>query len=107
MMKLIDESFLLEAARSGQNVICILRDETYVFVLLAYWVNRADLQSMVQVECRDGSVLDINAICADHGQICMQLLFMHALSGCDTTSYPYGKGNVTPLNTMVSGFYQC
>ena len=32
---------------------------------------------------------------------------MHALSGCDTTSYPYDKGNVTALNNMVSGIYQC
>ena len=32
---------------------------------------------------------------------------MHVLSGCDTTSYPYGKENVTALNTMVSRIYQC
>ena len=32
---------------------------------------------------------------------------MFALSGCDTTSYPYDKGNVTTLYTMVSGNYQC
>ena len=42
MIKLIDQSFLLEAAKSGQNVICIFRDDTDVFVLLANWVNRAD-----------------------------------------------------------------
>ena len=54
-----------------------------------------------------GSVLDINAICADLGKKCLQFLCMHALSGCDATSYPYGKGNVTALNTMVSRIYQC
>ena len=32
MMKLIDQSFLLEATMSGQNVICMLRDDTDVFV---------------------------------------------------------------------------
>ena len=32
---------------------------------------------------------------------------MHALSGCDTTSYTYGKGNVTALNSMVLRIYQC
>ena len=105
MMKLIDQSCLLEAAKSGQNVICILRYATDMFVLLAYWVNQAALQCKVQMECCDGSVLDINAICADHGQKCLQLLCMHAL--IDTTSYPYCKGNVTALNTMVSGIYQC
>ena len=106
MMKLIDESFLLEAAKSGQKVICILSDDTDVFVLLAYWVNWTDLQCKVQMERWDGSVLDINAICADLGQKWLQLLCIHVLSGCDTTSYPYGKGNVTALNTMVSGIYQ-
>ena len=107
MMKLIDQSFFLEGAKSGHNVICILRDDTDVYVLLAYWVNRADLQCKIQMGRWDGSVLDINAICADHGQKCLLLLCMHALSGCDTTSYPYGKRNVSALNTMVSGIYQC
>ena len=106
-MKLIDQFLLLKAAKSSQNVICILRDDTDAFVLLAYWVNRADLQCNVQMECWDGSVLDINTICADLGQKCLQILCMHALNVCDTTSYPYGKGNVTALNTMVSGIYQC
>ena len=92
---------------SGQNVICILRDNTNVFILLAYWVNRAELQCKVQMERWDVSVLDINTICANHGQKCLQLLCMHVLSGCDTTSYPYGNGNVTALNTMVSRIYQC
>ena len=50
IMKLIDQYFLLEAAKSGQNVICLLRDDTDVFVLLAYCVNRTDLQWKVQME---------------------------------------------------------
>ena len=103
----LDQSSLLEAANSGQNVICILSGGTDVFVLFTYWVNRADLKCKVQMERWDRLVLDINAICADLGQKCLQLLCMHALSGCDTTSYPYGKGNVTALYTMVSRIYQC
>ena len=97
MMKLIDQSFLLEATKSGQNV----------FVLLACWVNRADLQGKVQMERLDGSLLDINVICADLGQKCLQLLCMYVLSGCDTTSFPCGKGNATALYTIVSGIYRC
>ena len=73
MMKLIDQSFLLEAAKYGQNLICILSDDTDVFVLLAYWVNRADMQCQVQVECWDGLVLDINVIWTDLDQKCLQL----------------------------------
>ena len=44
--------------------------------------------------------------CADIGQKCLQLLGMHALSGCDTTPYLCGKGKVTALNTMASENYQ-
>ena len=71
MMKLIDQSFFLEAAKSGKDGISKLRDDTDVFVLLAYWVNLADLQYKVQMERWDGSVLYINAICADLGQKCL------------------------------------
>ena len=73
MMKLIDQSFLLEAAKSGQNLICILRDDTNVFVLFAYSVNQAEMQCKVQMERWDGSVIDINANCADLGQKWLQL----------------------------------
>ena len=33
----------------------------------------------------------------------MQLRGMHSLSGCDTTSYPYGKGKISALNTLLAG----
>ena len=86
-------SFVLEAAKSGQSVIQILSDDTDVFILLVYWVYQADLYCKVQMERWDGSVLDINATCASLGQKCLQLPGMHALSGCYTMSYPYGKAN--------------
>ena len=43
-------SFLLVAAKSGQSVIRILSDETDVFILLAYLVNRTDLQCKIQMQ---------------------------------------------------------
>ena len=36
-------SFLLETARSGQSVTRLHNDNTDVFVLLTYWVNRTDI----------------------------------------------------------------
>ena len=99
-------AFVLEAAKSGQSVVCLLSDDTDVFALPAYWVYWADLQCKVQVELWDGTTLDINAICADLGQKCLQVLGMHGLSGYDTTSYFYVKGRVSAQNTMVSGNYQ-
>ena len=49
----------------GISVICILNDVTD---------NRADFQYKVQMVHLDGSVLDINATCANLGQKFLQLL---------------------------------
>jgi len=48
-------------------------------------------------------VLDIKATCAVLGPKCLQLLGMHALSGCDITSYSFGKGKISVLNTLFAG----
>ena len=90
-------SFVLEEAKSGQSVIRVLSDDTDVFILLVYRVNLVALRCKIQMESWDGSVLDINVTCANLGQKCLQLPGMHALSCCDTTSYPHGKGNFTVL----------
>ncbi len=94
--------YVLEAAYDGKCVICMLSDDTDVFVLLVYWVYREELQCKVQMECWDAKVLDINATCTDLGSKCVQLLGMHALSEYDTTSYPYVKGKINALNTFCA-----
>ena len=72
-----------------------------MYVLRLYWVNLADMQCKVQIERWDGSLLDSNAACSDFGQKCLQLPGMLTLvCHCDTTSYPFGKGNVTALNII-------
>ena len=87
-------------------MIRVLSDDTDVSVLLVYWVHRADLQCKVQMERWDGTILDINATSAHLRPKCSQFLGMHALRGCDTTSYPYGKGKISALNTLLSGDFQ-
>ena len=56
---------------SGQSVIRVLSDDTDVFILLVYWVNRAALKCKVQIQRWDGSVLDTNATCNNLGQKCL------------------------------------
>ena len=56
---------VLQAANFGKKVICILSDDTVVFILLVYWVYWAGLQYKVQMEQWDGTVLDINTTCED------------------------------------------
>ena len=58
---------VLDAAKPGQSVICILGDDTEVFVLV-YCVDLSNLQCKVQIVCWDISVVDTNVTCADIGQ---------------------------------------
>lgn len=96
-------SYVIQAATYGKGVVRVVSDDTDVFVLLVYWVHRAGLQCKVQMERWNGIVQDINATCTELGPKCLQLLSVHALSGCDTTSYLYGKGKTRALNTLLSG----
>ena len=98
-------SYVLQAANNGKDVIRVLSDDTDVFVLV-YWVYKAEMQCKVQMQRWDGTMLDINATCADIGPKCLQLLGMHSLSGWDTTSYLFGKGKISALQTMLAGDLQ-
>ena len=60
-------SCVLAAANDGKNAIRVLSDDTDVFFLLVYWTYRAKLDCKVQMEHWDGTVLDINATCAELG----------------------------------------
>ena len=72
-----------------------------MYVLLVYMVWKANVQSAVQMEKWDGTILDINATVRALGEKCQGLLGMHALSGCDSVSYPCGKGKVSALNVLL------
>ena len=45
-------------------------------------------------------MIDINKTVANLGNLCRDLLPMHALSGCDTLYYPCGKGIIAALNVL-------
>lgn len=49
----------------------------------------------------DGSVIDINATAKSLGRKSFQLLAVHAITGCDTVSYLFGKGKTSAVSTML------
>ena len=95
-------SYMLEAAVSRGETIRIVCDDTDVFVLLVYWTWRKIIRKNIQMEKWDGTVLDICATVDKWGDTCGQLPGMHALSGCDTVSYPYGKGKKSALKVLMN-----
>ena len=89
------------AATGGAQTIRILSDDTDVFVLLVYWTSKKQVVAKVQMEKWNGDVLDVNETVRRLGpRKCSQLLGLHALSGCDTVSYPYGKGKPSALKVL-------
>ena len=98
-------SYVLQAVGEGKNVVRVLCDDTDVFVLLAFWMWRNQLVDtcQMQMERRDGAVLNINQTCTKLGSTCLQLLGIHALTGCHTTSFPFNKGNVSALSVLAAG----
>ena len=92
--------FMLQSQQNGASVIRILSDDTDVFILLVYWVWKKNVQSQIQMERWDGSILNINSTVQFLGQKCEGLLAMHALSGCDSTSYPFKKGKISAYKVL-------
>ena len=55
----------------------------------------------IQMEKWNGDVLDINeTVQRLDPKKCSQLLGIHALSGCDTVSYPFGRGTKSALKLL-------
>ena len=75
-------SYMLNAVEEGAQSICVLSDNTDVFVLLVYWTSRMQVVAKIQMEKWNGDVLDINETVKRLGpRKCSQLLGLHALSG--------------------------
>ena len=97
--------YVLKAVGEGKNVVRVFCDDTDVFVLLVFWMWRNQLVDtcQMQIERWDGTVPDINQTCIKLGSKCLQLLGMHALTGWDTTSFPFNKGKVSALSAIEAG----
>ena len=55
----------------------------------------------IQMEKWNGDVMDVNKTIEQLGlRKCSQLLGLHALSGCDTVSYPFGKGKKSAIKLL-------
>ncbi len=87
---------MLKAAASSAETVRIVCEDTDVFVLFVYWTWRKIIRKNIQMEKWDGTGLDIRTTVDKLGDKCGQLPGMHALSGCDTVSYRYGRAR-SPL----------
>ena len=92
---------MLKTVAVGDQIIRILSDDTDVFVFLEYWTSKMRVVAKIQMEKWNGDILDINETVQRLGpKTCSQLLGIHAQSGCDSVSYPFGKGNKSALKLL-------
>ena len=93
-------SYLLQICPS-HNHVQVLADDADIFVLLVFFVSYYKPLALVSMRKYNGKIINISATVAKLGNKCSDLLAVHALSGCDTVSYPYGKGKISTINLML------
>ena len=93
-------SYLLQICPHHKHVQ-VLADDADIFVLLVYFIWYYKPLAYISMRKYNGKIIDITATVAKLGNKCSDILPVHALSGCDTVSYPYGKGKVSVINLML------
>ena len=84
-----------------KNHIQVVADDTDIFVLLVYFVWKFKIATQISMKKHDGQIININDTVKKLGDKCQALLPLHAITGCDSVSYPFGKGKVTAVNLLL------
>ena len=92
---------LMMSREHGCQQIQIVSDDTDVFVLLVHFYWKLRPLAAITMKRFDGKTIYITATAMALGHKCVQLLHMHAITGCDSVSYPFGKGKVSSLKVIV------
>ena len=93
-------SYLLQIWPHHKHVQ-VLSDDADICVLLVYFIWYYKPLAYISMRKYNGKIIDAAATEAKIGNKCSYLLPVHALSECDTVSYPYGKGKVLAVNLML------
>ena len=81
--------------------IQVVADDTDIFALLVFFCGKWQHAVQLSMKKSDGRVIDINATTDQLGRKSSHLLAVHALSGCDTVSYMFGKGKTSAVSRMM------
>ncbi len=88
-------SCMLLVIHQNRKSIQEVSDDNDIFAPLCHFIWKWKLDNVsFTMKKSDGSVIDINASALQLGDECKDLL---ALTECDTTSYPFGKGKISAV----------
>ena len=98
----------VESASSMHTVL--VGDDTDLLILLCYYANQQSCDIFFRPEPKKGAkrprVWNITSVKQQLGaEVCNNILFLHAILGCDTTSQIYGIGKGNSLKKFKSSEY--
>jgi len=101
MEPLDTRAYVKQLIAQDYSQIVVRCDDTDVFLLLLYFYWKWKPEGLaLKMKKSDGKYIDINASAENLGDNCKDLLGMHAVTGCDTVSYPFRRGKCAALSLL-------
>ena len=90
----------LDLATTGEKEVVLIADDTDIFVMLIYhW--KSEMKNIIFFQQKMFKGWNIASLFPRLDKVKDHILFVHAMTGCDTTSAPYGKGKKSFLNQIL------
>ena len=93
-------------ANAGSKYVCIVCDDTDVFLLLLHFYLILSLSCQMTMEATSSqrTVVDIGKTVGKHKAIIPNLLAGHAITGCDTVPCMFRIGKISGLKVLNDGY---
>ncbi len=102
-----DTRLVLHALLADSDVVVVAKD-TDVLILLIWAYERKNVGKRWYMKYDHNKYADIGKICKFLGRkICLNMPAMHAVTGCDTTSYLYKVGQVRVMKKLLEADRKC
>ena len=90
----------LDLATTGEKEVVLIADDTDIFVMLIYhW--KSEMKNIIFFQQKMLRGWNIASLFPRLDKVKDHILFVHTMTGCDTTSAPYGKGKKSFLNQIL------
>ena len=90
----------LDLATTGEKEVVLIADDTDILVMLTYhW--KSKMKNIIFFQQKMLRGWNIASLFLRLDKVKDHILFAHTMTGCDTTSAPYGKGKKSFLNKIL------
>ena len=95
----------IQVAVSGTVSVIVGQDTDLIVLMIALTTDAVDVYMLIP-GCKDriDRIYSSRKLLEALGEMKRHILFIHAVTGCDTTSAPYRLGKVAPFNKLKTNF---